>query len=244
MTSLSSTDFQLNEFTIIPALFPHKGQTSNFKYPESHGYNLVIACAICLPAMMICVAIRFYTKLRIKHVWGLDDWLVIPATIGAAGFAGVSLSTLGQGVGPHQWNVPFTAFTPSLLRRFVVLDMLYSPTILMAKLSLLSLYLQIFRPNQALRYCIYFGMVFLTLFYAATFTAYGVLSIPRPGQSQLESILSVNTAKDIPLGIAQGAVNVVTDFYILLIPIPGVLNLQLPRAKKIGVLAIFMTGTL
>lgn len=130
------------------------------------------------------------------------------------------------------------------VQRFVVLDMLYSPTILMAKLSLLALYLKIFRPNQILRYCIYFGMVFLVLFYAATFIAYGILSIPRPGQSQLQAILSVNTAKDIPLGITQGAVNFVSDLCILCLPIPGVLKLQLPRAKKIGVLAIFMTGIL
>lgn len=122
--------------------------------------------------------------------------------------------------------------------------MLYSPTILMAKLSLLALYLQIFRPNQTLRYCIYFGIVFLVLFYASTFTAYGYLSIPKRGQTQLQAILSVDTAKDIPLGITQGAVNVVSDFCILLLPIPGVLRLQLPRAKKFGVLGIFMTGLL
>ena len=28
----------------------------------------------------------------------------------------LTLVVLGEGVGPHQWNVPFTAFTPSLLR--------------------------------------------------------------------------------------------------------------------------------
>lgn len=122
--------------------------------------------------------------------------------------------------------------------------MLYPPTILVAKLSLLTLYLQIFRPNPTLRYCIYFGMTFLALFYAATFTAYGYLSIPKRGQSQLEAMLSVDTARDIPLGIAQGAVNVVSDFCILIIPIPGVLKLQLPPAKKIGILTIFMTGLL
>lgn len=61
--------------------------------------------------------------------------------------------------------------------------MLYSPSILMAKLSLLLLYLQIFRSNLKLRYCIYISMVFLTLFYAGMLIAYAVLSIPKPGQS-------------------------------------------------------------
>ena len=122
--------------------------------------------------------------------------------------------------------------------------MLYSPTVLMVKLSLLFLYLHIFRPNVRLRHCIHFGIWFLCLFYSATFIAYAVLSIPRPGQSQLAAILSVDTARDIPLGITQGAINVVSDFYIFCLPIPVVWKLQMPRKKKIGVFAVFVTGLL
>jgi hypothetical protein len=114
----------------------------------------------------------------------------------------------------------------------------------MAKLSLLLLYLQIFRPNVRLRYCIYLTIGLISIFYSATFIAYAVLSIPRPGQSQLEAMLSVNTARDIPLGITQGVVNVITDFLIFCLPIPVVWKLQLPRRKKVGVLAMFMTGLL
>lgn len=114
----------------------------------------------------------------------------------------------------------------------------------MAKFSLLLLYLKISRPNVGLRYCIYLSMTFFTVFYTGTFVAYAVLSIPKPGQSQLAAIMSVDTARDIPLGITQGAVNVASDFYILCLPMPVVWKLQLPRGKKIGVLAIFMTGLL
>ena len=87
-------------------------------------------------------------------------------------------------------------------------------------------------------------MGFISAFYCATFIAYAILSIPRPGQSQLAAILSVNTARDIPLGITQGAVGVATDFVVLCLPIPVVWRLQLPLRKKLGILAIFMTGLL
>ena len=122
--------------------------------------------------------------------------------------------------------------------------MLLSPATLMAKLSLLFLYLEIFRPNIPLRYCIYFGMTFVSLFYVAIFVAFGVFSIPRRGQTKLASILSKNVEKDINLGIVQGAVNLATDFYIFCLPIHVVWKLQLPPKKKIGVMAIFMTGLL
>ncbi|KAI4246966.1 MAG: hypothetical protein LQ352_006241 [Teloschistes flavicans] len=147
-------------------------------------------------------------------------------------------------VGPHQWNVKVSHFTDDVLRMFIVVDIIYSPAILMAKLSLLMLYLDVFRPDRRLRYAIYFGIVFTTLFYASAFIAYCVLAIPRRGESLIGVMLSKGVASAIPLSIGQGAINVATDFYILLVPIPGVLQLQLPIRKKIGFCAIFMTGSL
>ena len=87
-------------------------------------------------------------------------------------------------------------------------------------------------------------MAFLTVFYTSTFICYAILTIPKPGQSQLAAIESVDTAKDIPLRITQGAINVASDIYIFCLPMPVVWKLQLPPRKKIGVLAIFKTGSL
>ncbi|KAL8698364.1 MAG: hypothetical protein Q9201_006621 [Fulgogasparrea decipioides] len=114
----------------------------------------------------------------------------------------------------------------------------------MAKLSLLWLYLEIFRPNRQLRYAIYFGMSFTTLFYTSTFIAFCILAVPRPGEGLIGTLLSDGVAQLIPLSIVQGAVNIATDFYIFLLPIPGVLQLQYSTKKKVGVCAIFMTGLL
>lgn len=114
----------------------------------------------------------------------------------------------------------------------------------MAKLSLFLLYLDIFRPNIRLRYAIYIGTAVVSMFYIATFVAFAVFSIPRPGKSELAHILSPSISKDITLGLIQGGFSVATDFYILCLPIPVVWNLQLPMKKKIGILAIFMTGLL
>ena len=114
----------------------------------------------------------------------------------------------------------------------------------MAKLSLLFLYLEVFRPNIKLRYCIYFGVVLISMFYCATTITFAVLTIPTRGQNLLGSILSANTAKIIPLGIIQGSFNVASDFYILFLPILGVWQLQLPLQKRLGICAIFMTGLL
>ncbi|MCJ1346583.1 hypothetical protein MMC31_004801, partial [Peltigera leucophlebia] len=42
----------------------------------------------------------------------------------------------------------------------------------------------------------------------------------------------------------QGIFNIVSDFYVLVLPLPVVWKLQLPLRKKIAVSAVFMTGLL
>ncbi|RAL14383.1 uncharacterized protein BO97DRAFT_341107 [Aspergillus homomorphus CBS 101889] len=40
----------------------------------------------------------------------------------------------------------------------------------------------------------------------------------------------------------QSVINVVTDFYVLLLPIPRLVNLQVSRRRRIGLLVTFMSG--
>lgn len=125
-----------------------------------------------------------------------------------------------------------------------MVDVLYSPTILMAKLSLLFLYLRIFRPNVRLRYFIYFGIVFNILFYTSATVAFFIIYMPREGESLFTLLYRPRMRVGITVAIVQGAVNVASDLYILCLPIPGVWQLQAPLSKKIGISAIFLTGVL
>lgn len=244
MGSIGDVTFDVSQFGDFPALIPPPGVTSHFKDPYSRGPDVVIASSICLALMLSMVILRFYTKLFIKRIWGLDDYLCIVATIGAIGFAAVSISLAKKAVGPHQWNVSVSHFTDDVIRMFIVVDVIYSPAIVMAKLSLLFLYLQIFGPDRRMRYAIYFGIITVTICYTAFFIAYCVLAIPRPGESLIGVMLSKDVASLLDLAIAQGAINIASDFYIFLLPIPGLVQLQMGTRKKFGIGAIFMTGSL
>ena len=68
--------------------------------------------------------------------------------------------------------------------------------------------------------------------------------MPRPKQSLLEVLFSPNAMKGITVGIAQGGVNIGSDFYILCLPIAGVWKLQLPLKQKVGIMGIFLIGLL
>lgn len=47
---------------------------------------------------------------------------------------------------------------------------------------------------------------------------------------------------DGPVQLVQSAFNVITDFWILILPMPLLLKLQLPRPRKIGLVAVFAAG--
>lgn len=111
-------------------------------------------------------------------------------------------------------------------------------------MSLLLSYYQIFSPNVRFRYCIYVSMGLLSVFYCGLFIAFAILMIPRPGQNLLAAFRSLNTAKSISLSVAQSVAGVAIDFFIFCLPIPVVWKLQLPPRRKIGVLAVFMSGLL
>ena len=45
-------------------------------------------------------------------------------------------------------------------------------------------------------------------------------------------------------GVATACFGIISDFYLLLLPIFGVWQLQMPTRRKIGVIVVFATGLL
>lgn len=78
------------------------------------------------------------------------------------------------------------------------------------------------------------------------FMLYNIIScIPRRHQTYLEAGQSHKcTVNALTVGIAQSAIYVAIDFYILYIPLEVVWGLQLSMRRKIGISAIFLTGLL
>ena len=106
------------------------------------------------------------------------------------------------------------------------------------KLCLLILYYRLFSPSNIMRYLIYFGVAFTFVFYIIYTFLYGLLC-PNTSPKAASCASDLKT-----LGLATAAINVVDDFYILLIPLSAISSLQLPPMRKLGLLAIFFTGFL
>ena len=93
-----------------------------------------------------------------------------------------------------------------------------------------------------LRYSCYAGMIFTVLFYTAILVATLALTVPGPRQTFRQTIQSSRANKSIDMPIFTGSFNLALDLYILVLPVAGVGKLQMPLRRKIGVIAIFLTG--
>ena len=122
--------------------------------------------------------------------------------------------------------------------------MLYGPSVFFAKLSILLLYLRIFSPDRWTRLFIYLGIWVIFIYYMVTASIFVGLCSPRHGESWPVALLSSRCGETMVMTYVQGIFNIVSDFYVLVLPLPVVWKLQLPLRKKIGVSAVFMTGLL
>ena len=112
------------------------------------------------------------------------------------------------------------------------------------KVSYFLLYGRLFRPLRAMRVAIWSGGVVSSLFYTLMFVLDVYFATPRRGETYLTHYLNPIDKHATQMSLPFAIIGLVLDFYILLLPIWGVWQLQLSKQKKWGVILIFMTGGL
>ena len=80
------------------------------------------------------------------------------------------------------------------------------------------------------------------MFYLAVEIFWLYYMTPRKGHTFASVAASPAELKVLILSIPVAAVGLGIDVYLLILPIMGVMHLQLPTRRKIGVVLIFMTG--
>jgi hypothetical protein len=110
--------------------------------------------------------------------------------------------------------------------------------------------LELFGRLRWMRYMAIAGMTVTGLFYGAVVVLFAIVCLPRDGAgpSQSPYLREVNSARcrhvSLVIRLVVGIVNLASDLYLILLPLPAVWSLCLPRRKKLGVSTIFLTGSM
>ncbi|KAM0803163.1 hypothetical protein BDR22DRAFT_841878 [Usnea florida] len=223
----------------IPALAPPPGSVSNFNDPRTLSTSLIALLVVFMSLMLAVVGMRLYSRALLSHAVGWDDYMCLLAASLAAAHSAIVLWIIRFGYGRHLWDIRAVTLTPSHLRLMGSLSIIGSASTFSIKTSILLFYLQLFRVNPRFKYWVYFGILFCAIYTAAYWGVSAASLIECSSPQSIEITLCAHS--DISTLVA-GAVNVVTDFYVLLLPIRIVTRLNTRRGKKIRLMAVFLCG--
>ncbi|KAL3465447.1 hypothetical protein BJX64DRAFT_54589 [Aspergillus heterothallicus] len=194
--------------------------------------KFIVTYACTLGIAILLLLLRLYTRLFLVKSFGFDDWAVIASTVFSVAFFTLCYVSMDYGFGRHLWNVPATAL-PMYLKLLIPLVITYCWAPFMTKFSILILYHRL-NPDKKFRYAIYALMFVIAGYTLATTLATAAGCNPmNTGQTPC-----INN-----LALWQAILNIVTDFLMLLLPIPLLWALQLPILQKISLAFIFAIGS-
>ncbi|OTB08679.1 hypothetical protein M426DRAFT_18767 [Hypoxylon sp. CI-4A] len=213
-----------------PMRLPPPGKITNFTNPESRSYQLVALIVILSVLVFVLVFLRIYSRLKVTHAFGADDFLWRPG---------------GGILGIHAWDVPlshYIEFRKGSLADSVLIR-IANTTI---KLAFLVFYLRLFSPIAYVRWMIWAGIGVLTAICVVFVVFDFVACSPWPGENGDWLAPSLLDRCDLTVHpiTASAFFGIIADFYILFIPLHRIPRLSLSRKKKIGMILIFLTGLL
>ena len=117
-----------------------------------------------------------------------------------------------------------------------------TPALGLIKCSLFIQYYLLFRVLRWVRISVWIGATISVIFYVAVTIIAFALNSPWSGESFLEAILSWHHHMFAQFSVPTGVIGMLVDLYLLILPLPAVLHMQMSTGKKLGVLTVFMTG--
>jgi len=134
------------------------------------------------------------------------------------------------------------------IRQLDAITVVYPIATYLIKLSILLLYRRVFSVDRIQCWGSVIGIVLITITHVPYlgFLIYLTVRCAAEAVEEVTSIspfiLDVICKNEYWIGTIQAAINVLTDFYILLLPLPALLKLAIPKRRKVGLCAIFLAG--
>ncbi|KAE8136463.1 hypothetical protein BDV38DRAFT_112452 [Aspergillus pseudotamarii] len=150
------------------------------------------------------------------------------------------LSCVYGGAGIHMWNVTpamFDVYQKTILAAAVI----YLPALAFAKVGLIILYHRIINKQRGYKWALHIISGIICAYSIAISLA--LIFACNPIQRSWDSSITRGSCIDrAGLYIATAVTNIVSDLALILVPVPLVLGLQMPRIQKVGLLGMFIVG--
>ncbi|KAL1895906.1 hypothetical protein Sste5346_005004 [Sporothrix stenoceras] len=196
---------------------------------------------------MTALAVIFVTVRTISRFWvirnpGIDDCLLILATLVLCGFlGGMGAAIVGNNMGYPTLSLSLSNII-TLSKFALVVEVLYYFNICFIKVSIVLTYLRFAVSKTFKRLCYGTAAFHVMLCIASEFAVFfqtSPLSNMWTPQGGFGSSYQVNI---LVLFYVTAGINIATDFWILCLPIKPLSQIRRPRAEKIALFCIFGAG--
>lgn len=208
-----------------------------------HGRSetVLVVTIVMFSLSTIFVAFRMLSRGAIVRRIMLDDYFIMLAWMLAFGLSFCVCWATGYGLGRHEIDIP-AEWQGSLRKSIYAASVLYQPALMATKTSILVFYLTLSKADRAFRWgciatlCVInaggIALTFVTAFQCSPVNALFMSSVPAG--AHCTDVLTIYLAS-VPL-------NLITDLALLLLPMPILTAMRLPRKQKIILLVTFGAG--
>ncbi|KAK8210828.1 integral membrane protein [Phyllosticta capitalensis] len=199
--------------------------------------QLTVAAVLLFSATAL-VCLRFVSRAMRHSKFGLDDWFCLLALLAVYGIVAIAFAWAVLGMGVHIKYLPMDNLFV-ILKMLIPFQFCYGIAIASVKCSYLFFYLRIF-PHAALQRMAYICMAIVLAWWVGNVLQ--IFLMCRPFAKNWNNALP-GRCGNRPIGFTIiGALNMVTDVIIILLPLPWVRRLQMPRRAKLGLYLMFGIG--
>ncbi|CAI7590068.1 unnamed protein product [Penicillium palitans] len=202
---------------------------------------VVIVTSAFMGLAVLTVALRLYTRVYVVKAPGLDDLVIISALLVDIAFFAFIILERKYGIG-----VPVSELSTDEIRRQLFWLWLsvpfYNMTMILAKFSALTLFTRLFRPRpfRLATYIIMGCLVVIGLW--STLSGFFFCNPVHAFWNPSEEVRKTKCLPSGPVWFTNAAFQTVTDLVILILPMPLLWKLQLPKRQKWGIIVVFGLG--
>ncbi|PYI22949.1 hypothetical protein BO86DRAFT_396732 [Aspergillus japonicus CBS 114.51] len=233
---------------------------ANGSYMSSRGAQALSVSVVFTTLATIFVSARIYTRKTLMNRMEPNDWMILIALVLTLleslpesqytqtqltvfqvlsfVFMGLFIVEALNGMGMRQVDIP-PLILEKQMKAFWLTIPFYNAALLCAKASILMQYFRVFPTRRMRRIC------WLMIAVLATYGTWAVLSAFLncvPVAKFWDSSIPGFCLSSEGLWFSNASMHITTDLVILIIPIPALVALELPKKQKIALISIFAIG--
>ncbi|KAK0622953.1 hypothetical protein B0T14DRAFT_158494 [Immersiella caudata] len=227
----------------VPQIPPAKGPESTIPIENSRQVACIVTSVFSIIIPTILVGLRFYVRRTLHRSFDASDLCIFAALVFTIGLhIDMFVLVFYGGFGFHVYEIiqRFGMDTLVLfLKGILAFPIIWNVTVCFSKLSVLFMYTTVISVRKMVIACRVVGAIIILWNIGG---ALGSLLMCRPFALNWDKSLEGTCGDNRLYYMWLGAINVVAEAVILLLPVPFLYQLQLKPAKKVVVIALFSVG--